>query len=152
MLQTGLQTETSGNWWLDFLALPMLDSFLMDKNKVAELLPVRLAGSAYTKDPHGPGGSRYTDVDIFAIGDHEYLVPVDHAWSEGVMLGGKPRLEEAEKILERPIDLRTGKPTRLVFNMVRSRDISQVVRDSLQAEAERRYHIAPKAGLAPEPN
>lgn len=149
-----LQTDISGDCWLELLTFPALSIFFMDENKVADILPARLVGSAYTPGRGFEENHIDKPVDIFAVGEDEYLLPTENKWKEEHVIETKLRLDQAKKIEERPIDKETGTPTRKIPEMTLSNDISPEARESLLNVLQQEYVSKPdyKAEfILPEP-
>jgi len=139
-----LQTDQLSNYWLKIFDLPALDALIKGENRVAGSLPARFVGSAY--DPDGdPEEARFGPIEVFAVGDDEYLVPTKAKWKGGHVTEHTVRLDHAEKIITRPLD-GEGRPTRNIAEMERSKEIDPDVRESLLAIVHRRYK--PKTGYS----
>lgn len=142
-----LQADVLNNYWLGLLELPTFNKFF-EGDEVAATLPVRLIDFAYEGDP------REAETDIYAVGDHEYLVPVECTWSDGRVVESKVRLDRTKKIEIRPINDNTGQPTKIIPEMKLSDDVSPEVRETLLEETKRRYRNKPThkaVFIVPEP-
>jgi hypothetical protein len=137
-----LQADVLNNYWLEFTGLPTFNKFF-EGDEVAAALPARIVGGAYDPQSDDSDDARFLPIEIFAVGDDEYLVPTETIWGAGGNVKKHiVRLNEAERIINRPLD-EDGEPTRTVRKMERSKDIDPDVRESLRNIVNQRYKPEP---------